>query len=158
MGFLCKVCLSILPQARSRQDSASCPSTSCYSGPFNMPSAGESERAEGRRRGGRKGGTTSGTPFPSDSSLITVQTVSRRLNNNRGASLVASGLCTHCAYRKDHYMRWTACSHRSLQLTLQLVCRDLFLLFKHSGCYIRMNHNSPSPKFLYIETYILAEL
>lgn len=60
--------LSILPQAVGRQDSTSCPSTSCYSGPFYMPSAGESEGARVRLRGGRKGGTTSGTPLPSDSS------------------------------------------------------------------------------------------
>lgn len=44
------------------------PSTSCYSGPFNMPRVGESKEARRRGAEGRMGGTTSRTPFPSDSS------------------------------------------------------------------------------------------
>ena len=61
--------LSILPQVVGRQESTSCPSTSCYSGPFYMPMWGESDGAGERWRGGRKReGTTLGTPFPSDPS------------------------------------------------------------------------------------------
>lgn len=103
-----------------------------------MPSAGESEGAGRRWRGGRKGGTTLGTPFPSDPSLITVLTVSLRLNNNRGSSPVAS-LCVLIMFTGS-IITQTGRRARSQPLALQLVGRDLSLLFKHSNGYIRMNH------------------
>lgn len=83
-----------------------------------MPSVGESEGAGRRWRGGRKGGTTLGTPFASDPSLITVLTVSLRLNNNRGSSPVASLLCAYYVYWKDHYTDWTTCALSATRFTI----------------------------------------
>ncbi len=131
-----RVSLSILPQTVGRQDSTSCPSTSCYSGPFYMASAGESGRE------GRKGGTTLGTPFPSDPSPY--YHLDCKSETKQQQKLISCGftLCAYYVYWKDHYTGWTTCTCCSQPLTLQLVGRDLSLLFKHSTGYIRMNHSS----------------
>lgn len=136
------VSLSILPQAVGRQDSTSCPSTSCYSGPFYMPSAEESEGAGDRRRGGRKGGTTLGTPFPSDPSPYYRPDCKSETKQQQRLISCGFPLCAYYVYWKDHYTGWTTCTRCSQPLTLQLVGRDLSLLFKHSTSYIRMNHSS----------------
>lgn len=139
--FLCNVSLSLLPQAVGRQDSTSCPSTSCYSGPLYMPSAGESEGV-----GGRQGGTTSGTPFPSDPSPYYRPDCKSETKQQQRLISCGFTLCAYYVYWKDHYTGWTMCT-----LTLQLAGRDLSSLFKHSSSYIRMNHSSQH-KLMYIET------
>lgn len=122
------VSLSILPQAVGRQHSTSCPSTSCYSGPLrHAPSAGGV-----RGRGGRKGRDHLGDnpspliPLPyygPDCESETKQQQER---------LISCGfaLCAYYVYWKDHYTGWTPCTRCSQPLTLQLVGRDLFLIFQ----------------------------
>lgn len=122
--------LSILPQAVGRQDSTSCLSTSCYSGPFYMPSAGESEGARERRRGGGgTGRTTLGTPFPSDPSPYYCPDCKSETKQQQRLISCGFTLCAYYVYWKDHYTGWTTCTHCSQPLTLQLVGRDLSLLF-----------------------------
>lgn len=116
--------LSILPQAVGRQDSTSCPSTSCYSGPFCMPSAGESEGAGERRRGGREGGTTSGTPFPYDPSPYYHPDCKSETKQQQRLISCGFTLCAYYVYWKDHYTSWTTCTRCSQTLTLQLVSRQ----------------------------------
>lgn len=93
-----RVSLSILPQTMGRQESTSCPSISCYSGPFCMPSAGGGGGEEERE------GLPLGHPSLLILLLITFLNVSPRLNNNNSSSGLAQ--CVNCIYRKDHYKGW----------------------------------------------------
>lgn len=81
-----------------------------------------------------------GHPSPLILPLIIVLTESETKQQQR---LISCGftVCAYYAYWKDHYAGWTTCTHCSQPLTLQLVGRDLSLLFKHSTGYIRMNHS-----------------
>lgn len=128
------VSLSILPQAVGRQDSTSCPSTSCYSGPFCVPSAGESEGA-GERRGGRKKGRDhlGDTLSPLILPLITSPGCESETKQQQRLISCGFALCAYYVYWKDHYTGWTTCTRCSQPLAaLQLAGRDLSLLFKHS--------------------------
>lgn len=107
-----------------------------------MFSAGESDGAGERRGGGRKGGTTSGTPFPSDPSPYYCPDCKSETKQQQKLISCGFTLCAYYVYWKDHYTGWTTCTRCSQPLTLQLVGRDLSLLFKHSTGYIRMNHSS----------------
>ena len=87
-------------------------------------------------------GTTLGTPFPSDPSPYYCPDCKSETKQQQ--RLISSGLalCAYYVYWKDHYTGWTMCTCCFQPLTLQLVGRDLSLLFKHSTGYIRMNHSS----------------
>lgn len=114
----------ILPQAVGRQDSTSCASTSCYSGPFYMPSAGESEGAGERRRERKKGGTTLGTPFASDPSPYYPPDCKFETKQQQGLISCGFALCAYFVYWKDHYTGWTMCAHTLLSVAHFTICRQ----------------------------------
>lgn len=144
LGHSCDSCtscvsLSRVPQTMGRQDSTSCHSTSCYSGPFYT-----SEGADETKREGRKGGTTSGTPFPSDSDPYYCADCKSETKQQQRRISMASLFCVLITFTGRIITQAGRCAQ---PLTLQLVCRDLYLLSKHSSGYIRMNQNSPNTSY-----------
>lgn len=123
-----------------RQDSASCPSTSCYSTcPVQWGSWRRRTRAMWWR--GRKGGTTLGTPFLSDPS--TYYRPECKSETKQLQKPISSGraLYANCVYCKDHYTGWTTCTG-NLAIHFTISRHRSFPVFKQSTGCVRMNHSS----------------
>lgn len=154
MCFLCKAALDSVSYRRPWADKTQLPAPPLpvIQDPSALPSAGESEGARDRRRGGRKGGTTSGTPFPSDP--FPYYRPDHKSETKQQQRLISCGFIprAYYVYWKDHYTGWTTCTRCSQPLTLQLVGRDLSLLFKHSKRLHKSESRLSKQELKYVKT------
>lgn len=114
MRFLCDAASALLSYHRPWADKTrtSCPSTSCYSGPFCVPSARGKARV-GTGGGGRKGGTA----------------FSQGLSSNNSNTLLAPLAVFTGGGRHTEPLSDGAARHLSACALAQLACRDLSCFF-----------------------------